>query len=85
MSIKTRLAKLEASKVVDSQPAQLAIFFEAPGIEPIGYTCDGIEIIRELSESIETLQKRCSEALSWPNESFSRHHFIPFDKTIRAG
>lgn len=79
MSIKTRLAKLEASKVVDSEPTQLAIFFEAPDIEPIGYTCDGVEIIRDLEESIEALQKRCSEAVSWPNAPYSFHFFNQCD------
>jgi hypothetical protein len=34
MSIKRRLAKLEAIIAVDSEPHQLAIFFEHPAMNP---------------------------------------------------
>jgi hypothetical protein len=67
MSVKSRLAKLETTMAIDSDPTQLAIFFEAPGIEPTGYNCDGVEIIREPGESIEAFKKRAIEAVAWPD------------------
>jgi len=68
MSIKSRLAKLETTMVIDSKQTRLAIFFEAPGIEPTGYTCNGLKIIREPGESIEAFNKRAIEAVSWPDD-----------------
>jgi hypothetical protein len=67
MSIKTRLEKLETTMAIDSDPTQLAIFFAAPGIEPTGYKCDGVEIIREPGESIEAFNKRAIKSVSWPD------------------
>lgn len=77
MNIQTRLAKLEATIFIDSEPTQLAIFFEAPGVEPIGYVSRNVSIIRDLGESIEALQKRCSESVSWPDAPCSIHFFLP--------
>jgi hypothetical protein len=75
MNIKSRLAKLESAMAVNAEPTQFAIFFEAPGVKPIGYTCDDVEIIRQPSESIEALQKRCSESVSWPDTPCTLHFF----------
>jgi hypothetical protein len=67
MSIKTRLEKLETTMVIDSDPTRLAIFFVHPVNEPTGYTCNGVEIIREPGESIEAFNKRAIKAVAWPD------------------
>ena len=77
MSLKTRLLKLEASMLIETEPLRIARFIVDPGdLDPIGYVCDGIEIVRRLGESSESLRNRCCEAASWPDEP-SRLIFYP--------
>jgi hypothetical protein len=74
MSLKTRLAKLESAILAVTEPIQISIFLVAPGTEPKGYICDGVEVIQEPGESIEDLQKRCVDAVTWPDGNY-RHVF----------
>ena len=56
---------------------RIAYFIVEPGnLDPIGYVCDGIETVRRLGESSESMRNRCVEAVSWPDEP-SRHIFHP--------
>jgi hypothetical protein len=67
MSIKNRLSKLETVLLQDYEDMQIAVFpFVAPQVEPLGYVCDGITIIREPGESVEDLQQRAQHAITWP-------------------
>ena len=77
-NIKNRIVKLEKSMlIIDPAPIRIARFIVAPGVEPDGYTCNGVEIVRELGESSESLRKRCQEAVNWPDAPCSRLVFYP--------
>ena len=76
-NLKNRIMKLEKSMLINPEPIRIARFIVVPGIEPDGYTCNGIEIVRELGESSESLLKRCVEAVSWPDAPSSRLVFYP--------
>ena len=77
MSVKLRLLKLEAAMFIETDTIQIVHFIVEPGdLDPIGYVCDGIEIVRRLGESSESLRKRCCEAVSWPDEP-SKPIFYP--------
>ena len=76
-NLKSRIVKLEKSMLVNPEPVRIARFIIRPGVEPDGYTCNGIEIVREFGESIEALQKRSSESVSWPDGPSSRLVFYP--------
>jgi len=76
-NLKNRILKLEKSMLIDPEPLRIARFIFIPDVEPDGYTCDGVEIVRELGESSESLRKRCHEAVSWSDEPCSRYIFYP--------
>ena len=68
MSIKTRLEKLELSLLTEAEPLRIGNFIVGTSaIEPVGYSCSGVQIIRLPDESIEDLQKRCFGAVVWPD------------------
>jgi len=73
-NLQRRLIKLESSMISEVKPLRIARFIVDVGIEPKGYICDGVEIIREPDESIEALHKRCSDAATWLDGN-SRHIF----------
>ena len=70
MSLKTRVVKLESTILAKTEPIHTAIFLVAFGVEPIGYVCGDVTIIREPGESEEALQKRCHDAVTWPDGNF---------------
>jgi len=56
---------------IETDTIQIVHFIGEPGdLDPIGYVCDGIEIVRRLGESSESLRNRCVEAISWPDELY---------------
>jgi hypothetical protein len=67
MNLKTRLVKLESTLLAKTEPVRISIFIVAPGVDPIGYVCGDVKIIREPGESIEALHKRCSDSVAWPD------------------
>lgn len=69
-----RKIKDEPVKIVI--PKKQARFYGTPGIEPIGYKCDGIAIMRNRGESTEELRARCRNAVEWTDTS-TQHSFIP--------
>jgi hypothetical protein len=65
-SIKTRLVKLESAMIPETEPLRIAHFIVDPGeLDPIGYRCGELEIIRNHGESTEALRKRCSDGVVW--------------------
>jgi len=76
-NLKNRILKLEKSMLIDPAPIRIARFIVAPGVEPDGYKCGGVEIVRELGESSESFRKRFHEAVSWPDAPCSRLVFYP--------
>lgn len=64
----------ETAKV--SKPVKQARFYGTPGIEPFGYRCGDIEIMRIRGETIEELRTRCRDSVDWP-DSGTQHVFIP--------
>lgn len=67
MSLKSRLCKLEAAKNIESEAINISVFFVVPDIEPIGYVCGSIQIMRMPGESVDELQTRCTTAVTWPD------------------
>ena len=77
-NIKSRILKLEKSMLINNpEPVKIARFIIGLDAEPDGYTCNGVEIVRELGESSESLRKRCQEAVNWPDAPCSRLVFYP--------
>ncbi len=67
MNVKTRISKLEQSSLSKQEPWKIGRFIVDPGhLEPKGYTCEGITIMRNPGESIEDLRARCFDAVDWP-------------------
>lgn len=66
MSLKNRVIKLETATSREREFINIAIFTAAPGVEPVGYGCGDIQIIRKPSESDEDLQSRCIDSVTWP-------------------
>lgn len=75
-NLKTRLGKLELSMISEAKPLRIARFIVDVGFEPNGYTCDGVEIIRDPDESIEALKKRCGNSMVWQDGNY-HHIFYP--------
>lgn len=79
MSLKSRLAKLESAMPSEPEQMRISHFIVVPGqLDPPGYICDGITILRQPGESTEDLQKRCSASVEWPAGN-SRQIFHPID------
>lgn len=66
MSLKTRVIKLETATSRERDTINIAIFTAAPGVEPVGYVCGGVQIFRKPGESDEDLQSRCIDSVTWP-------------------
>jgi hypothetical protein len=65
-NLHTRLVKLEASMLHETEPIRIAHFIVVPGnLHPVGYSCDGVEVVREPGESTAALMKRCHDAVPW--------------------
>jgi hypothetical protein len=55
--------------LINPEPIRIARFIILPGVEPDGYTCNGVEVVvREFNESAESLRNRCVSAANWPDE-----------------
>ncbi|MFZ2170944.1 MAG: hypothetical protein WAW61_15065 [Methylococcaceae bacterium] len=78
MNIKSRICKLEAAMITQAEPLRISYFSVEPGhLNPPGYTCDGITIMRETGETTDALQKRCTAAVDWPDVAGFHHVFYP--------
>ncbi|MGZ8923121.1 MAG: hypothetical protein ACXW0M_07160 [Methylosarcina sp.] len=69
MNIKKRLHQLEQNQSAKNLTFAIAIFIVVPRVEPKGYICEGITVLREPGESMESLQKRAKQAVLWPQET----------------
>ena len=70
-NLKQRLARLEVAKNVDNEPLRIAHFIVTPGnLKPIGYRCDGIEIMRCHDDSEESFTQRCFDAVTWNDGNY---------------
>jgi hypothetical protein len=76
MSIKARLIKIESMFLAKTEPVRIAYFVVAPRLEPTGYVCGDVRVIRKWGESVADLQKRCKEAVNW-SEGNTLHVFEP--------
>ncbi len=71
-----------ARKKITEEPVKVVIpklqarFYCTPGLEPIGYRCGDLKIIRKLGESLEELRKRCRDLVEWPTHD-TQHTFVP--------
>jgi hypothetical protein len=80
-TLSARLIKLE-SLLTDTEPMRIANFIVSPGnLDPIGYRCHGVEIMREPGESTEALRKRCGEAVLWLDGN-CRNIFEPLEECV---
>ncbi|HEY8036482.1 MAG TPA: hypothetical protein VIF37_12950 [Methylobacter sp.] len=71
MSINSRLNKLEqlyAIKTKKSVRKILLVGFEPKNNEPIGYSCNGIEVFRQPNESKDALLDRLGDLLECPDK-----------------
>ena len=81
-SLKTRLGKLESSMITETEPLRIARFIVDPGdLDPIGYRCGELEIIREPDESTAELIKRCGELVEWQDDN-CHHIFYPLEQKL---
>lgn len=70
MNVRSRIGKLEQSGQMNQKPYRIGRFIVNPGlIEPKGYTCEGITIMRDPGESNEALTARCFESVDWPEHN----------------
>jgi hypothetical protein len=77
-TLKSRLAKLE-SAMTPPLVFHVARFILAPdNLNPMGYACGDITIVRGQGESEEALHKRCIDSVTWPDFSH-RHIFEPLE------
>jgi hypothetical protein len=75
--LKNRVSKLESSICPDIEDIHVMRFIvDCGSIEPIGYRCGEVEIIRQPEESVEELKSRCDEVAVWPAGT-SSHVFFP--------
>ena len=75
--LKNRLTKLESALSPDVADIHISrIIVDQGGVEPIGYKCGEVEIMRETDESDQELKSRCHVAVAWPIGT-SRHIFDP--------
>jgi hypothetical protein len=71
------IKKLKDEPVNIIEPKRQARFYvSGKNFNPIGYKCDGIEFMRNKSESDEELRKRCLDLVAWPSPD-TQHVFIP--------
>jgi hypothetical protein len=61
------------------EPIRQARFYGTPGLEPIGYVCNGLAIKRDRNETVEELRTRCRDSVAWP-DTYTQHVFIPIQK-----
>lgn len=69
MNIAKRLQMLEQKQALKDVSFQIAVFIVTPGINPRGYVCEGVTILREPDETIEDLQKRAKQSIAWSTET----------------
>ena len=55
-----------------------ARFYCTPGLEPVGYRCEGIEIMRDKNDSTEELRAKCRDSFPWPDAN-TVHVFTPIN------
>jgi hypothetical protein len=67
MSLIKRLQLLEQKQSLKEDSFQIAVFIVPPRTETKGYLCDGITTMRENSESLEELQERARQNITWPS------------------
>ena len=71
MSIQNRLDKLEVKLGHETEPLNVATFTVGVGVEPSGYVCGDIQIMRRTGESVDDLQQRCIASVVWPSGNSS--------------
>jgi hypothetical protein len=57
-------------------PVKQARFFGTPGLEPVGYRCSDIKIMRKWGESTEELRTRSRNSVEWCDAN-TQHVFTP--------
>ena len=69
--------KIKEEPLETKAPIRQARFYVADGdFNPSGYSCNGIEIMRQRGETNEELRARCRNTVNWP-DSQTQHTFIP--------
>jgi hypothetical protein len=75
-NLNNRVKKLESASDA-LEPIHIMLTYVAPGsIEPIGYRCGEVEVIRWPDESEEDFKTRCHDSVVWPSGN-SCHSFDP--------
>jgi len=68
--------KITEEPVKITPPIRQARFYCTPGLEPVGYKCNGIAIMREPKETLEELRSKCRNSVQWTTPD-TVHCFIP--------
>jgi hypothetical protein len=71
--------KIIEPEAVKPEPKRQARFFGTPGLEPIGYKCGDVEIMRKRGETLEELRTRSRDLVEWPDSNTVRV-FMPLQK-----
>jgi hypothetical protein len=66
MSLIKRLQLLEQKESLKEDSFQIAVFIVPPRTETKGYVCEGITTMRKNGESLDELQDRASQNITWP-------------------
>ena len=72
MNLDKRISQIEQRQNSKSISLRIARFIVAPEAEILGYECEGLTVLREPDESIETLNSRSIDAVSWPSYTTSK-------------
>jgi len=71
-----RRKKIIEEVKISPQIRQARFYIHAGDYNPIGYSCNGLEIMRDKNESDEGLRARCRDSVSWPSTD-TQHTFVP--------
>ena len=78
MSIKLRLAKLEASLMPETTNHHIMrIVIDSDNRQPVGYCCEGIEVYKRNDEPEGEYKARLRQSVDWLEGKSSRHVFTP--------
>lgn len=81
MSLEHRVKKLESVMINEIELPRIARFIVIPGdLDPIGYVCGEVTIIRVPGETTKELHKRCCETAILPDGN-SSHIFYPLERS----
>jgi|CXWL01.1.fsa_nt_gi hypothetical protein len=80
MSLEHRIKKLESAMINEAELPRIVRLVVIPGdIDPIGYVCGEVTVIRGSGETTKELHKRCCETAILRDGSSVRLLFYPLE------